>query len=72
MPNSLAITYALGVSTSGGAKNIYLAGLDGYNDRSPKKFEMDDLFQNYKLEKNSKNIFSLTQTNYRIKKIKKF
>jgi len=72
LPNSLAITYALGVSTSGEAKNIYLAGLDGYNDDSPKKFEMDDLFQNYKLEKKSINIFSLTKTNYKIRKIKKF
>ena len=71
LPNSLAISYALGVSTSGEAKNIYLAGLDGYNDSSPKKFEIDDLFQNYKLEKNSRRIFSLTQTNYKIKKIKK-
>ena len=72
LPNSLAVTYALGISTSGEAKNIYLAGLDGYNDSSPKKFEMDDLFQNYKLEKSSRKIFSLTQTNYKIKKIKKF
>ena len=71
LPNSLAISYALGVSTSGEAKNIYLAGLDGYNDSSPKKFEIDDLFQNYKLEKNSRKLFSLTQTNYKIKKIKK-
>ena len=31
LPNSLAISYALGISTSGNAKNIYLAGLDGYN-----------------------------------------
>ena len=72
LPNSLAISYALGISTSGNAKNIYLAGLDGYNDRSPKKFEIDDLFQNYKLEKQSKKIFSLTKTNYKIKKINKF
>ena len=72
LPNSLAVTYALGISTSGEAKNIYLAGLDGYNDNSPKKFEMDDLFQNYKLEESSRKIFSLTQTNYKIKKIKKF
>ena len=71
LPNSLAISYALGISTSGNAKNIYLAGLDGYNDRSPKKFEIDDLFQNYKLEDNSKNIISLTKTNYKIKIIKK-
>ena len=67
LPNSLAISYALGISTSGDAKNIYLAGLDGYSDSSPKKFEIDDLFQNYKLEDNSKNIISLTKTNYKLK-----
>ena len=27
LPNSLAISYALGICTSGDAKNIYLAGL---------------------------------------------
>lgn len=71
LPNSLAISYALGISTSGEAKNIYLAGLDGYNDNSPKKYEMDDLFQNYKLEAKSKKIISLTPTNYKINTIKK-
>ena len=72
MPNSLAISYALGISTSGNAKNIYLAGLDGYYEDSPKKFETEDLFLNYKLEKQSKKIFSLTKTNYKIKKVSKF
>ncbi len=72
LPNSLAISYALGISTSGNAKNIYLAGLDGYYEDSPKKFETEDLFLNYKLEKQSKKIFSLTKTNYKIKKVSKF
>tara|TARA_B100000965_G_scaffold394784_1_gene407462 strand:+ start:2933 stop:4540 length:1608 start_codon:yes stop_codon:yes gene_type:complete len=71
LPNSLAISYALGISTSGEAKKIYLAGLDGYNDSSPKKYEMDDLFQNYKLEDKAKNIISLTPTNYKINIMKK-
>ena len=72
LPNSLAISYALGISTSGNAKNIYLAGLDGYYEDSPKKFETEDLFLNYKLEKQSKKIFLLTKTNYKIKKVSKF
>ena len=71
LPNSLAISYALGISTSGEAKKIYLAGLDGYNDNSPKKYEMDDLFKNYKLEDKAKKIISLTPTNYKIKIINK-
>jgi len=70
LPNSLAISYALGICTSGEAKRIYLAGLDGYTENSPKKFEMDELFQRYKLESKAKKIFSLTPTNYKIKVIK--
>ncbi len=71
LPNSLAITYALGISTSGCAKKIYLAGLDGYDANSPKKYEIDDLFKNYKLEGKAKKIISLTPTNYKINTIKK-
>ena len=71
LPNSLAISYALGVCTSGDVKRIYLAGLDGYTENSPKKFEMDELFQRYKLENKVKKIFSLTPTNYKIKTIRK-
>ncbi len=69
LPNSLAITYTLGICTSGKCKKIFLAGLDGYNKTSPKKFEMDDVLQNYKLEKQARKIVSLTPTNYRIKMI---
>ncbi len=69
LPNSLAISYALGICTSGEAKKIYLAGLDGYNDSFPKKFEIDDLFQNYKLENGAKSIISITPTKYKIKKL---
>ena len=70
MPNSLAISYALGICTSGEAKSIFLAGLDGYTENSPKKFEMDDLFQNYKLENKSVTLSSLTPTNYKLKVLK--
>ena len=70
LPNSLAITYALGICTSGMCNKIFLAGLDGYNQNSPKKYEMDELFQKYKFEKSAKKIFSLTPTTYKIKHIK--
>tara|TARA_B100000787_G_scaffold169874_1_gene162674 strand:- start:941 stop:2545 length:1605 start_codon:yes stop_codon:yes gene_type:complete len=70
LPNSLAISYALGVCTSGESKGIFLAGLDGYTENSPRKFEMDELFQGYKLESKSKKISSLTPTNFKIKFIK--
>ena len=51
-------------------KKIFFAGLDGYNKTSPKKFEMDEVLQSYKLEKKAKKIISLTPTNYKIKKLK--
>ena len=70
VPNSLAITYTLGICTSGQCKKIFFAGLDGYNEISPKKFEMDQVLENYKTEKNSKKIISLTPTLYKIKQIK--
>ena len=56
LPNSLAITYTLGICTSGFCKKIFFAGLDGYSKNSPKKFEMDDVLQNYKLEKRARKI----------------
>ena len=71
LPNSLAISYALGICTSGLCNKIFLAGLDGYTPNSPKKYEMDELFQNYKLEKFSRKIYSLTPTSYKINFIKK-
>ena len=70
LPNSLAITYTLGICTSGECKKIFLAGLDGYNKNSPKKFEMDEVLQNYKLEKKAIKIFSLTPTNYKLREFK--
>jgi len=70
LPNSLAITYTLGICTSGECKKIFFAGLDGYSMGSPKKFEMDDVLQNYRLEKKAIKIISLTPTNYKIKTLK--
>ena len=70
LPNSLAITYTLGICTSGLCKKIFFAGLDGYSKNSPKKFEMDDVLQNYSSEKQARKIVSLTPTNYKIKMIK--
>jgi len=70
LPNSLAISYALGICTSGESKGIFLAGLDGYSENSPRKFEIDELFQGYKLENKSKIISSLTPTNFKIKFVK--
>lgn len=70
LPNSLAITYTLGICTSGQCKKILLAGLDGYDKINPKKFEMDHVLESYKIEKKARKIVSLTPTSYRINQIK--
>ena len=70
LPNALAISYALGICASGECEDIFLAGLDGYTMGSPKKFEMDDLFQNYKIAHKTKSLSSLTPTNYKLKVLK--
>ena len=41
----------------------FFAGLDGYDKNSKQKFEMDDVLQNYKLEKKSRTIISLKFAN---------
>ena len=38
LPNNLAISYALAISVAGNAKNILLAGFDGYSRKKKFKF----------------------------------
>ena len=57
----------MGICNSGMCNKIFLAGLDGFTLNDPKKFEMDDLIQNYKIEKNAKKISTLTPSNYKVK-----
>ncbi|MDC1055575.1 hypothetical protein OAP93_04005, partial [Candidatus Pelagibacter ubique] len=69
IPNTLAISYALGISNSGKAKKIYIAGFDGYEADDPKKKEMDDLFSLYQSLKKKSELVSITPTKYKVKSI---
>lgn len=62
----LAAAYALAIITVAGAKKISLVGFDGYNADDIRQEEMNDVFFNYKLLKNSIEIQSLTPTSYRV------
>ena len=66
IPNTLAISYALGIANSGKAKKIYIAGFDGYDEGDPKKREMDDLFFLYQSLKKKSELVSITPTKYNI------
>ena len=67
IPNTLAISYALGISNSGKAKKIYIAGFDGYDGEDPKKREMDELFYLYQSLKKKSELVSITPTKYNVK-----
>ena len=67
IPNTLAISYALGIANSGKAKKIYIAGFDGYDEEDPKKREMDELFFLYQSLIKKTELVSITPTKYNIK-----
>ena len=67
IPNTLAISYALGIANSGKAKRIYIAGFDGYEAEDPKRREMDELFSLYQSIKKKSELTSITPTKYKVK-----
>ncbi|MBF6617239.1 MAG: aldolase catalytic domain-containing protein [Candidimonas sp.] len=66
LPTSMVIIYALAVANCGKAKNIYLAGFDGYSADDPRNREMDRLFDIYRSNKSSIAITSITPSRYKI------
>jgi 4-hydroxy 2-oxovalerate aldolase len=69
IPNTLAISYALGIANSGKAKKIYIAGFDGYESEDPKRREMDELFTLYQSLKKKSELESITPTKYKVKSV---
>ena len=67
IPNTLAISYALGIANSGKANKIYIAGFDGYEAEDPKRREMDELFSLYQSLKKKSELTSITPTKYKVK-----
>jgi 4-hydroxy 2-oxovalerate aldolase len=66
LPNLLVLSYALAIATSGKAKQILLAGFDGYGADDPRRKEIDNVFNLYRQAKESVNFFSITETRYEI------
>ena len=66
-PSSLVVSYALAVITSGDAKNILIAGFDGYESDDPRTKEMSSTLQLYQDSNDSLPIKSITSTRYAIK-----
>lgn len=66
LPNSLVISYALAIATSGKARRILLAGFDGYKEGDPRNYEMDELFALYGEHNLAREYFFITPTIYRV------
>lgn len=65
LPNSLVISYALAIAASGNAKNIYLAGFDGFGAGDRRTVEMQKVF-NLFIEQTTLSPISITYTGYDI------
>ena len=68
LPKSLVVGYAMALCLIGKAKNIYLAGFDGYENNEPLNEEMNSYLINIKKKLPQLKFFSLTPTSYSISK----
>ena len=66
IPLPLVIAYSLAIASMGGAKNIYLAGMDGYSADDLRSSEMKEILELYSSNKNSVPLISITPTKYDI------
>ena len=56
----------LAIATSGKAKQILLAGFDGYGADDPRRKEIDNIFNLYRKAQGNIDFFSITETRYEI------
>lgn len=69
IPNELTIAYALSFALAGGASNITLAGVDGYESNDARQLEMIEFFELLKEQATKAlNVFSITPTTYPVNK----
>jgi 4-hydroxy 2-oxovalerate aldolase len=68
LPKSLAIFYAISIAISGGAKNIFFSGIDGYIDNDIKQKEIIEIFKKFKKLVFFSNMYTISPTTYPIKK----
>lgn len=66
LPTSLVIAYALAVVNSGHAKQIIIAGFDGYSTEDPRRKEMDLILKIYKKHPNVLPLNSITPSRYEV------
>ena len=71
-PHNLAISYAISVCNCKKAKNIFLAGFDGYDNNEKKNLQMNQMFKDYFKNTKAIEIKSITPTKYILETISVF
>jgi 4-hydroxy 2-oxovalerate aldolase len=66
IPHRLVAAYAMALANAAGAREILLAGFDGYENESPLQREMEDLFEHYRTDPGLAPIKSVTPTTYSV------
>ena len=66
LPNSLVVSYALAVATSGQSTQLLMAGFDGYGADDPRTLEMQNLLLTYESLDRALNLISVTPTRYKL------
>jgi 4-hydroxy 2-oxovalerate aldolase len=66
LPNSLVVAYVLAIATSGGAREVLLAGFDGYPADDPRNGEMEELLASYLEHPEHLPLRSITPTRYHV------
>jgi len=68
IPKLYTVAYALSIAASGKAKQILLAGFDGYQKTDRRLKIVDEIFNNFTSTKGSKPLIAITPSSYNIKK----
>jgi 4-hydroxy 2-oxovalerate aldolase len=71
-PYNLAISYAISICSCNKAKNIFLAGFDGYENNEKKNSQMNQMFKDYFKNNKAVGIKSITPTKYILETISVF
>lgn len=68
-PTSLVVAYALAIAASGKARNVFMAGFDGYGADDARNLEMDRLLAQFAAANGAVPVTSITPTRYNMNKL---
>ena len=66
VPSPLVAAYALAVAASGGATRVAIAGFDGYEPGDERNYEMDQIFEQFRLSEGAVPLTAITPTVFKV------